>query len=239
MHITTLLQHSKELSHVLDTLAYPSTVCVYNVFNYAWEGWKAYVSNFAHTKKQQKKYLLLGINPGPHGMVQTGIPFGNISAVTRYLQLQYTVQQPEHMHPKRPVQGLQYHREEKSGEKVWGCIQKLFPSPQDFFAQAFVLNFCPLAFFNKETASNLTPDHTLLRKDKSIKEVEVLCKEHLRNYCNILGITTILAIGRYSHTIAQSLLNVLNINELHYIPHPSPLNPKNTEFESTINSYFQ
>ena len=240
---TTLLKQSKVLSKKLDKLVYPNTVFVYNVFNYVWEGWKAYISNFAIPTKQKKKYLLLGINPGPHGMVQTGIPFGNISTVIHYLQLQYTVNQPTQIHIKRPVAGLQHKQEEQSGKRVWAYIQKLFPSPKDFFKKAFILNFCPLAFFDKKNASNLTPDHTLLKKNENIKIVETLCKEHLRIYCNVLHITDILAIGRYSYNIVQSLLkdNKFDIdnNDVHYISHPSPLNPNHKKFDIDMKNYFQ
>jgi len=42
------------------------------------------------------------MNPGPWGMAQTGVPFGEINAVKDWLGINAEVDKPQKQHPKRP-----------------------------------------------------------------------------------------------------------------------------------------
>lgn len=233
-HSALLLQASATLSRKLQRITFSKEIYVYNVLDYAWGAWQSYIRSYADPALRSPKFLLLGINPGPHGMAQTGIPFGNIHAVRNYLALDFHIKQPKRLHPRRPVHGLNYHREEASGKRLWGCIASLFPDPEVFFKHAFVLNFCPLAFFDA-SGKNLTPD-ALRHEKSSVQKMEACCLEHLQVYCSLLRIDSILAIGKYAYKMAekQSAIRL----PIQYIPHPSPLNPKHREFNRSITALF-
>lgn len=237
-----LLTHSKTLStniNITNSHSLPPTIIAYNVLDYAWDAWQTYIQQYAKTSART---LLLGINPGPHGMVQTGIPFGNVSTVKNWLGLKPKISMPTKLHPKRPIQGLSYHREEPSGLLLWKSIQSLFASPQLFFQQYFVLNYCPIAYFTND-GKNLTPD----KLEKNYKtEIENLCTQHLAAYIKAFKITRIFAIGKYSEKKAKKLLETLHFSTshdsnrksiaIHYITHPSPLNPHHKQFSKDFES---
>lgn len=223
--VNTLLSYSSTLSQSLNTL-FPhyktkNDCIVYSVFEYAWEGWKEYVHRCA---KSSARIVLLGINPGPHGMLQTGIPFGTISAVHNYIGIRNArIKQPTVSHKNRPVYGMKYTREEQSGLLLWNTIRSLFANASDFFSHCFVINYCPLAFFTQK-GENITPDKLTTQERKN---VENACSAHLFKYLRIFNTSLILAIGRYACEKAQSFssdLYTIPQKNIVYIPHPSPLN---------------
>ena len=55
----------------------PPTAFVYNPLEYAWSAHEQYLRLAAGDKK---KVVFLGMNPGPFGMVQTSVPFGEVTA---------------------------------------------------------------------------------------------------------------------------------------------------------------
>jgi single-strand selective monofunctional uracil DNA glycosylase len=127
---------------------------VYNPLEYAWDTHRCYVEKWGGTRR---RVLLLGMNPGPWGMAQTGVPFGEVAAVTGPLAISGEVRQPENEHPKRPVTGLATTRSEVSGRRLWGFFLERFGGPEGFFREHMVLNYCPLVFM-EESGRNFTPD---------------------------------------------------------------------------------
>jgi len=85
---------------------------VYNPLYYAWAPHEAYLRKFGASPK---RIIFLGINPGPFGMVQTGVPFGEVAAVRDWLRINGPVRKPRPEHPRRPVTGLACPRSEVSG----------------------------------------------------------------------------------------------------------------------------
>ena len=57
------------------------------------------------------------MNPGPWGMVQTGVPFGEVSLVREWLGIDATIRRPKVLHPDRPVEGFLCQRREVSGSR--------------------------------------------------------------------------------------------------------------------------
>lgn len=228
---------SRALHGVFPTYLSAEGFTVYNVFEYAWDGWRGYVESCA---KDSARILMLGINPGPHGMAQTGVPFGAVSAVSGYIGIQPIIEQPAMRHPARAVLGMRCPKEEPSGALLWGTIKSMFPRAQDFFARCFVLNYCPLAFFSP-AGENMTPDKLQKGERAALEEA---CGAHLRAYIETLGITKIVAVGRYAQkqTEAQvekqgifggpsgSLFGEGAAVEICYLPHPSPLNRNRDAF---------
>ncbi|NXT22122.1 SMUG1 glycosylase, partial [Syrrhaptes paradoxus] len=84
---------------------------VYRPLDYAWEPHCDYVRRYC---RGPKSVLFLGMNPGPFGMAQTGVPFGESWHVREWLRVVGGVQKPPSEHPKRPVLGLSCQRSEVS-----------------------------------------------------------------------------------------------------------------------------
>ena len=116
----------------------------------------------------------MGMNPGPWGMAQTGVPFGEINFVRDWIGINESVARPEHEHPKRKIEGFACQRSEVSGRRFWGLFQEKFEKCDLFFEDHFVANFCPLVFM-EETGRNRTPD----KLPKVEKEaLDQFCQEH-------------------------------------------------------------
>lgn len=126
---------------------------VYSPLEYAFNIHTMYVQKYCNTIK---KILFLGMNPGPWGMSQTGVPFGEISMVRDWLKICGPVGKPVKEQPNRKVTGFQCNRSEISGKRLWGLFQKLCGSPEKFFQQAYIHNYCPIALM-KKNGCNITP----------------------------------------------------------------------------------
>ena len=111
---------------------------VYDPIVYAWRAHEIYLRRYANGRK---RVLFLGMNPGPFGMVQTGIPFGEIAAVRDWLGIQATIRAPPAEHPKRPVMGFNCRRSEISGQRLWGLFAQRFGSADKFFEEHLVVNY--------------------------------------------------------------------------------------------------
>ena len=95
----------------------PPVTHVYNPLEYARKPYRLYVDRFATPPKE---VVLVGMNPGPWGMAQTGVPFGEINAVQQWMGIEAPVDAPQDQHPKRPVMGFACTRSEISGRRFWG-----------------------------------------------------------------------------------------------------------------------
>ena len=146
----------------------------YNPLMYAWEPHKAFIELGGG---KGAKTLLLGMNPGPHGMGQMGIPFSATSVVRDLLEIKgLEVLQPKNIHPKRPVTGLDWHKEEVSGTRIWNVLEEYYGSMEEIFSNVFIVNHCPLMLFNGERGTNITPDKI---SGDVVKKLLQICDEHL------------------------------------------------------------
>jgi single-strand selective monofunctional uracil DNA glycosylase len=161
------------------------------------------------------------MNPGPFGMVQTGVPFGEVAAVRDWLKLRATIGQPTRRHPKRPVQGWKCRRSEVSGRRLWGLFAERFGSAADFFAEQFVANYCPLAFFDA-AGRNITPDRLPASKAAALFTA---CDWHLRRVVEILQPRWLIGVGDFAEDQAQALFADASAPKIGRILHPSPASP--------------
>ncbi len=116
-HPTTLWKISRRLRDEVEELHFALPVShVYNPLVYAEEPHRRYLERYGGSPKE---VLFLGMNPGPWGMAQTGVPFGEVSLVGRWLGIDGVVGKPAREHPKRPVTGFSCSRSEVSGRRVW------------------------------------------------------------------------------------------------------------------------
>ncbi len=211
-------QAARGLCEHVETLAFsPPVACVYNPLRYAWRPHQAYLHRFA---RPTCRVVFLGMNPGPWGMAQTGVPFGEVAAVRDWMDLQETVDQPADPHLKRPIQGLACPRSEVSGRRLWGLFSQRFPKPDDFFREHFVLNYCPLVFM-AESGKNLTPDKLPASERQPL---EAACDDHLRRVIHALQPQWLVGVGAFAQTRAHHVLAQLAVN-ITRILHPSPASP--------------
>jgi len=195
----------------------PPVDYVYNPLEYAWKSHRAYLERYGAGKPQ---VLLLGMNPGPFGMAQTGVPFGDVSMVRDWLGIEAVVARPWREHPKRPVAGFQCARGEVSGQRLWGWARDAFGNPQQFFARFFVVNYCPLVFM-EASGRNHTPDKLPRAESAALFDA---CNEALRRSVERLRPEYVLGVGRFAADRAAAALKDMRV-KLGVVPHPSPASP--------------
>lgn len=208
---------SRRLSREVGALGFALPVaCVYNPLDYARVPHERYLAN----ARRGIDALFLGMNPGPFGMAQTGVPFGEIAAVRGFLGIEERVRAPKAMHPKRPIEGFACARSEVSGRRFWGLMAREFGTCERFFARAFVWNWCPLAFM-AESGANITPDK-LARAERAA--VEEACDRALRAMVEELSPRVLVGVGGFASKCAGRALGA-EAPEIVTMLHPSPASP--------------
>ncbi len=217
-----LVAAARQLRAELDMLHFSAPVaCVYNPLHYAWLAHEKYLSTYAQSPC---RVYLLGMNPGPWGMAQTGVPFGEIDAVRNYLKIETRIGRPSVEHPKRPIEGFACQRSEVSGKRLWGLFSKRYPNPVDFFAEHFVSNYCPLVFMD-EGARNVTPDK-LSANETGL--MDALCDRHLQQSLLLIKPEFAVGVGAYAQACLKRVCDShkqLKDTTVCKILHPSPASP--------------
>ena len=218
--VPNLIDAADQLRKAQEPLRFSKPVThTYNPLDYAWERHCDYLERFG---KGRKRVLMLGMNPGPFGMAQTGVPFGEIPAVRDWMGISGRVGKPDPEHPKRPITGFDCERSEVSGRRLWGLFAQRFPEAGDFFENHFVANFCPLVWM-KETGANLTPDQI---PAESMAPVAEACHQHLRSVLRILEPQFLIGVGAYAQKqLADTAAELGCTATLGRIRHPSPAAP--------------
>lgn len=215
---TDLISAARRLSQSLVRLRFgPPVAFVYNPLDYAWAPHADYLRKYG---SGAGRVLFLGMNPGPFGMMQTGVPFGQVAAVRDWLGIEGAVSAPPRFHPARPVTGFSCPRSEVSGERLWGLFAQRFGSPAEFFKQHFVLNYCPLAFL-EQTGRNRTPDKLPVPEQATLFR---LCDGHLAEVIAILRPQWLIGIGAFAFDRASTLPSA-DRPKIGRILHPSPASP--------------
>ncbi|MEQ8767685.1 MAG: single-stranded DNA-binding protein [Planctomycetota bacterium] len=214
----TLIRIVRDLSRAVDRLRFaPPVTHVYNPLAYAREPLEQYLERYGHARGGA---LLLGMNPGPFGMAQTGVPFGEVSLVREWLGIEGRVKPPRDQHPKRPIEGFDCQRSEVSGRRLWGWAQERFEKPEAFFEHYFIWNYCPLAFL-EESGRNRTPDKLPAAERDSLHEI---CDRALMRVAKELEPRIVIGVGKFAEKRALMALTGLDL-EFGSILHPSPASP--------------
>ncbi len=213
-----LIRISRAQSRALGALSFAAPVThVHDPFTYARDPWERYLARWAQTPKE---IVLLGLNPGPYGMAQTGVPFGDVAMVRDFLGVTGSVGRPRNEHPARPVLGFATTRGEVSGTRLWGWVRDRFGSAEAFFARGFVLNWCPLLFL-EASGKNRTPD-ALPKHER--EPLEAICDGALRASVEALRPRLVIGVGQFAAKRARVALQGLDM-AIGCIPHPSPASP--------------
>jgi single-strand selective monofunctional uracil DNA glycosylase len=217
---SALISSTERLATALRPLEFsPPVAYVYRTLDYTWQAHRTYLERFG---KGRKRVIFLGMNPGPFGMAQTGIPFGEISAVKNWMGIETTIDRPEREHPKRPIQGFHCPRSEVSGRRLWGLFSERFPNPEDFFIDHFVLNYCPLVWMS-QTGANLTPDKL---SPAEMAPVEAACLLHLQEVIALLKPSYLIGVGAFAEERLRRALPSSDTKvKIGKILHPSPASP--------------
>ena len=214
----TLKSVSRRLSKELGALEFsPPVAHVYDPLKYARRPHELYLERYG---AGPKRAIMLGMNPGPWGMGQTGVPFGDVGFVRDFLDLEAPVRAFDGAHPKRPVQGFDCARSEVSGSRLWGWVQSHFGTADAFFAHFFVINYCPLMFL-EEGGRNRTPDKLPVAERAP---VEAACDKALRDARDILEAEWIVGVGAWATKCAKRVFANDDVR-IGQILHPSPASP--------------
>tara|TARA_X000000950_G_scaffold287489_2_gene399968 strand:+ start:729 stop:1517 length:789 start_codon:yes stop_codon:yes gene_type:complete len=172
-----------------------------NTLDYAWPLHEAWIRTWGG---HGASTLLLGMNPGPWGMAQSGVPFGATATVRDELEIpDLALETPVGAHPKRPIVGLSQERQEVSGQRIWSLLFDVYGSPQGAMEHVFLVNHCPLLLLN-ERGANVTPDKLPAAVVAPVFEA---CDDHLREVVDVLGATRVVGVGAYAADRAQRALN--------------------------------
>lgn len=208
----------KDLNEALRQIAFkPPITHVYNPLVYAQMPHLAYLSKYA---QPCKKVIFLGMNPGPWGMAQTGVPFGEIPAVRDWIGITGPIIKPELEHPKRPIEGFECKRSEVSGRRLWGLFKERFGGAELFFENHFVANYCPLVFM-EASGKNFTPDKL---PSASKATLYAACDNALRTFVDYLKPRWVIGVGGFAYERAQEALLGIDVS-IGKILHPSPASP--------------
>jgi len=189
---------------------------VYNPLRYAGPAHRRYLERFGEARG---RVVMLGMNPGPWGMAQTGVPFGDVVMVRDWLGIEAPLEPPlPEQHPKYPILGFDCHRREGSGSRLWGWARDRFETPGRFFRRFFVWNYCPLLFL--ADGRNLTPDR-LAREEAAA--LAGACDRALAGLADALEPAVVVGVGRYAERRARKVLG--ERLPIGYLPHPSPASP--------------
>lgn len=218
MSVEPLVRISAELSRSLRNLHFgPPVTHVYDPLQYARQPHEDYLKRYGNGPKQA---VLVGMNPGPFGMAQTGVPFGEVALVRDWLGVRGVVERPRPEHPKRPIHGFDCPRSEVSGRRLWGWAQARFVEPNAFFARFFVANYCPLVFM-EESGRNRTPDKLPANEREPLFEH---CGRALRALIEHLEPQSVIGVGAFAEARAREAVNGLDV-QVGRILHPSPASP--------------
>ncbi|MFO8026654.1 MAG: single-stranded DNA-binding protein, partial [Opitutales bacterium] len=119
-----LLASAQRLADAVDRLSFAEpTTHIYNPLHYARAPHERFLRLHGNSAK---KVVFMGMNPGPFGMAQTGVPFGEIEHVRDWIGVEAPVEKPANEHPKRPIEGFACTRSEVSGRRLWGAFKARF-----------------------------------------------------------------------------------------------------------------
>ncbi len=214
----SLIEAARRLSAAVSQLRFaPPVNHIYNPLDYAWRAHEIYLRRYGTGRK---RVVFLGMNPGPFGMAQTGVPFGQIAAVRDWLGIKAPIGRPPNEHSKRPVTGFACPRSEVSGARLWGLFAARFGGAKEFAREHLVLNYCPLAFL-EESGRNRTPDKLPAAERAALFAA---CDAHLREAVEILQPANLVGIGDFAARRATEVCGNTS-SRIVRILHPSPASP--------------
>ena len=221
-----LVRISRELSARVEELEFPSVAFVYNPLVYARTPHERYLERWG--AKRPREVLMVGMNPGPFGMAQTGVPFGDVTMTRDFVGIEGPVGKPLREHPRRPIAGFECHRSEVSGTRFWGWARDRFGTAERFFERVYVANWCPLVFM-AESGRNVPPDKLPAAERAPLFRV---CNDALARVADVLRPSLVVAIGGFAEQRAREALG--DRVRIGRILHPSPASPAANDWANVV-----
>jgi single-strand selective monofunctional uracil DNA glycosylase len=216
--MTTLRSITQRLRRDVDALSFGAPVThVYDPLDYARRSHERYLERWGAGTKEA---VFLGMNPGPFGMAQTGVPFGEVMLVRDWVGVEASIDKPAREHPKRPIEGFACTRSEVSGQRFWGWAKQRWERPERFFARFFVINYCPLVFM-ESSGKNRTPDK-LPASERA--PLYAACDRALSAMIELLSPRFVIGVGAFAEDRARDVIGERSIT-VGSILHPSPASP--------------
>lgn len=212
-----LVDAAARLRDAVEGLSLESPAYTYDPLAYAWAPHEAYLRRYG---AKQGRFVFVGMNPGPWGMAQTGVPFADVAWAHGWMGIIGPVDAPARTHPKRPVLGYASTRSDPTGGKFYGWAKRRFGTADRFFADFAVLNLCPLMFLDAE-GRNVTLAQ--LRKS-DLDKLMSACDAWLREALDALAPRAILPMGA---VVEERVRDLAPSAPVHAVRHPSPANPAN------------
>lgn len=216
--MTSLERITERLRKDVDALSFGEPVThVYDPLDYARRPHARYLERWGGGPKEA---VFLGMNPGPFGMAQTGVPFGEVSLARDFVGVEAKVDRPRKEHPKRPIEGFACARSEVSGQRFWGWAKQRWETPERFFARFFVINYCPLVFM-EASGKNRTPDKLPVEEREPLYAA---CDRALAAMVDVLAPRFVVGVGAFAEQRARAVLDGRDV-VVGSILHPSPASP--------------
>ena len=167
-------------------------------------------------------------------MSQVGVPFGEVNLVRDWLGIHATIGKPPVEHPRVPVLGFACPRSEVSGARLWGWAKARYGTPDAFFHQAFVINYCPLAFM-EASGRNRTPDKLPNAERTALFAV---CDQTLAETIALFRPTIVVGVGSFAEARLRTVALRVDPNiRVGRVPHPSPASPSaNRDWAGQMNA---
>ncbi len=216
-----LVAAARTLARSADALSFHRPVqFVYNPLVYARAPAEAYFNAYA---APPKRIVFVGMNPGPWGMAQTGVPFGEVSIVRDGRGITGNVRAPDGGHPRLRISGFECPRSEVSGTRLWGLLRERYGTPDRLRRELLVANYCPLLFLD-EAGRNVTPDK-IARQDR--EALHQVCDRFLLAIVETIRPEWLVGVGKYVESRLQEWGRSLGERcpRITAIPHPSPASP--------------
>lgn len=224
--MSPLVAISRELCAQVDALEFPSTPYVYNPLAYARAPHEAYLERYG--ARRPREIVMVGMNPGPFGMAQTGVPFGDVTMVRDFLGIDGPVGKPDREHPRRPIAGFACHRSEVSGTRFWGWARARCGIAERFFERVYVANWCPLVFM-EESGANRPPDKLPASECRALFRV---CNDAFARVVDVMRPSLVVAIGAFAERRAREALG--DSVRIGRILHPSPASPAANDWAAKV-----
>lgn len=210
---------TRELNERMETVTIEEKVeWFYNPLDYAFPVHAEYLKTFGDDTKTG---FFLGMNPGPWGMAQTGVPFTDPYIARDWMGLsEQPIGTPSNEREERPIKGWESDRKEASGQKLHGFFREVYGSLEAFFDDNIVMNYCPLVMYSEE-ATNTTPED-LLKDDR--ERLYSICDPYLEALIDFYDPDVFVGIGRFGQRRIADVTDRAE-EEVAYLPHPSPASP--------------
>jgi len=196
---------------------------VWNPALYALDIYQEYLTKFP---PEPGAILALGLNPGPYGMAQTGIPFTDCRTASGALGMEMTIpgKAPDDLISRlKKANGKWRGTYERSSLGMYRFLILAWGDIKTAYRNWFVGNPCPLLFLDPERW-NVTPADPRLRR---MKEVGELRQRAVIGFSEILNPRGIVCFGKdVAKAVGEVAIRQVGPDRVVFYEHPARAVPE-------------